>query len=442
MGRSLFFLLFACCSFFYSSLASAYDIDIGLTHQRNGAIFSSEGDIYLDTADGRSYQFTQNHSFHLTMRGFKVRLAGRWYELPVQLSSSAGWFRVGKKGYRGSLILRRFKGKFLFINHLNLEDYLKGVVSKEMPPQWPLEALKSQAVIARTYALYKKTHIVEDKGFDLYDSTLDQVYQGLDGEGEKGNRAVDSTSGIVITYKDEVIKSYYHSTSGGRTEDPVNVWGVRYPYLKSITCGFDRASPSYHWRYSLSTARLEYLLRKKGFGGRDLRAMKVRRYTVSGRNKTIELIYRRSQNKKIAGTELRQIVGNTLLKSTKFYAIRNGHTFTFIGKGSGHGVGLCQWGARGMAEKGYNFRDIIHKYYQNVKLGMVSYEGNEIAERAGEEPVDHEDEAYGEADNLGSFIENLQPSLPPDEQGSKKGYLPSHSDELINESIQYKELYR
>ncbi len=441
MGYKLLLFLLVVCFSFSGERAFAYDLEIGLTHPRNGALFSSEGDIFLDTSDGKSYRFEGVHAVKIRVRGSWVKLGSGSYRLPVQLSGSAGWFRINGKSYRGMLIIRRFMGKLLFVNHLDIEDYLKGVVSKEMPPDWPLEALKAQAVIARTYAIYKRTHMSDYKGFDLYDSTLDQVYQGLDGEGEKGNRAVESTAGIVITYKGEVIKSYYHSTSGGRTEDPVNVWGKPYPYLRSVSCGFDRASPSYHWRYSVSLSRLERLLRKKGYGGKGLRAIKVKRYTVSGRNKTLELVYRRSPNQKISAIELRQIVGNTNLKSTHFYAIRNGKSFTFIGKGSGHGVGLCQWGARGMAEKGYHFRDIIRKYYHHIQIDVLAYGDTMKDEHLPHEAGDvlKEDRAETqEEDGLASFIETLEePSLHSSEE--EKRYQKPFSPE--EENVQYKELY-
>jgi len=163
---------------------------------------------------------------------------------------------VGEGAYRGSLQVRpsSVPGTVNAINAVDVEDYLRGVVPLESPSSWDIQALRAQAVVARSYALASK---VGGKGFDLYDTTASQVYGGVGAEQPRTDRAVADTSGRVVTHKGRTIAAYFFSTSGGHTEDNENVWGGEpRPYLRGVPDPFDSISPLHRWTVTLSQARL------------------------------------------------------------------------------------------------------------------------------------------------------------------------------------------
>ena len=354
------------------SLAQAFELRIMLTKATFPAVYFTDEEVIIEDGSENLYKITNKHNLQLSMSGNKLFFEGNSFPLPVTLYNNENRFFINGKGYRGKLEVKEINGKYVFINLINLEEYLRGVVSKEMPASWPLEALKAQAVIARTYAIYKATK-TNRVGFDLYDSTMDQVYYGLEGESSSGDMAVTYTKDIVILHDNEIIKSYYHSTSGGRTEEPINVWGDDYPYLESTICGYDRQSPSYTWEYKVSRKKMNELLRKSGYAAKTLQRMRPLKYTSSGRNRIISLVYKDRTKAEILGVDLRTLVGNVKVKSTKFQILNRRDSFIFRGKGSGHGVGLCQWGARGMADKGFTFEAILNKYYRDISLSKLSF---------------------------------------------------------------------
>lgn len=252
-----------------------------------------------------------------------------------------------------------------YIN-LELEEYVVGVVGAEMPASFPSEALKSQAVIARTYALKTMS-----RGKTLTDSVSTQRYMSnselkqlwgnsFDTYYQKVKNAVYDTSGLYLSYNGDYCDCVYHSTSNGKTENSVNVWGNYYPYLVSVDSSYDSVNPSFlkdtFISYSDISKKLNILVD-------DNTVININDKTESGRVSSITI-----GNKNYTGVELRNFLG---LRSTDFSIDKNNDGLIFHTRGYGHGVGLSQYGASGMASSGYSFQDILKHYYTGVTINHI-----------------------------------------------------------------------
>jgi stage II sporulation protein D len=258
---------------------------------------------------------------------------------------------------RGDVVVARGRGpnSLQIVNVLPLEDYLVGVLGSEMPRSFPLEALKAQAVAARTYALNKK---LEQYGqsFHLGSSVISQVYKGLEAEDPRTREAVESTRGLVLTFMLQPIEAYFHSSCGGRTETGLEALGRDLPYLKAVSCPCSRL-PTSHWSLKLSGPELKALGVVKGS------ALQVQGRTATGRARKVGLGPR-----SVDAVTFRERVGYTRLKSLAFAFERTRDGWEIEGKGFGHGAGLCQWGARLYAEQGWDFVRILQHYYPGTDL--------------------------------------------------------------------------
>ena len=285
----------------------------------------------------------------------------------IRISSSEPGLTFNERSYRGYLELTAGNGLLTVINHVELEDYLKGVVPSEMPKDWPLEALKAQAVAARTYALYQRSQSSEEE-YDLLSDINDQVYRGMEMENPRTDMAVRRTAGAILTYKNRLVRALYHSTSGGRTENSEAVFnGGRIPYLKSVVCRFDRESPSYVWQYSARFSELQSALSRYGIRTGKISGISLRSRTRTSRISELN-IHTGSGRIIVNAYDFRKAVGTKKIKSTRFTIRRRGPRITFKGIGYGHGVGLCQWGAKGMAEEKYDYKKILSFYYSGAQL--------------------------------------------------------------------------
>jgi stage II sporulation protein D len=212
---------------------------------------------------------------------------------------------TGKGTYRGALVARADAGSLDAINNVGIEAYVKGVVPNEMPPSWDLEALKAQAVAARTYALATR---IDGDGFDLYDNTRSQVYGGKGSEAESTNRAVEETAAEVVTYRGEAIVAYYSSTSGGHTESIQYAFpgANAVPYLQGVPDPFDRVSPLHTWRETYTQAEIESRL--GGLVHGRLQQIKVLKTGDSPRIVTARVIGS-DGSEKASGFQLRDALG-------------------------------------------------------------------------------------------------------------------------------------
>jgi stage II sporulation protein D len=306
--------------------------------------------------------------FAVDVQGGGIRLDGRTVRgggitvLPL----GNGMLTVNGSPYRGKMVLKRAAGGIDIINVINVEEYLYGVVPKEMSPQWPTEALKSQAVAARTYALYQKEKN-RDKDYDVYASTSSQVYGGFSVEKEKTTKAVNDTRGKVLRHRGNLILAYFHANSGGVTEDAKNVWTADVPYLKSVRDDFSAQAPNTRWNKYVDMARISQSLRAKGVDVGTIFEVIPTEISPSGRVRNIRIRHSRGETT-LSGNHFRIKVDPKLIKSTLFTIRRSGNGISFYGKGYGHGVGMSQWGAYQMATSGHPYANILRYYYSGVEI--------------------------------------------------------------------------
>ncbi len=262
------------------------------------------------------------------------------------------------------------------VEELGLETYLYGVVSAEMPASYEMEALKAQAVVARTYTKFKQKEKKHENADICDDSTCCQAWISKENrfarweEAERESNwqkivsSVDSTAGKYVVYEGEPINAFFHSNSAGKTELPINVWGGNYPYLGSVETSGEEAYSTYSSEIQISKDELiQKMLEKYSKFKIDFKqddCMKILEYNDSGRVKTLKV-----GNINLSGVEARTIFG---LKSAKFEFMIEGDNIKFVTLGYGHGVGLSQSGSDSLAKQGKNFEEIIKHYYKNVEI--------------------------------------------------------------------------
>jgi len=267
------------------------------------------------------------------------------------------------KLYRGALKWSRKKNSFTVVNYVSLDDYLLGTLGSEMSALWEMEALKAQAVASRTYALYMLQH-PRHSDFDLDHTTQDQVYGGVLSEHPRVQEAVESTAGQILTFQEKPIKSFFHSRCGGSTETPAFVWNHSkgYPQRK-VPCAFCLKNP-FSWEAEVSA---EELLSWTGLTSALNIRLEPGRRGESGRLASLH-VHSGNQRATIDTDSLRSHLGYTRLKSAKFDWRHEKDRVRFEGVGNGHGVGMCQWGARFLAQQGKNYRQILAHYYPGTSL--------------------------------------------------------------------------
>ncbi len=283
-----------------------------------------------------------------------------------QIKSSDGrgiW--VGQKRYSGTINLYILDAEILIVNVLGIERYLSSVVGSEMPTKWPMEALKAQAIASRTYALKQKGNLF----YDIDSTEKSQVYNGLESRTYKTIRAVRSTRSLVLTYKNKLINALFHSSSGGMTENSQDVWKNKYQYLSSVK-DFDQQNPKLRWQKKFSNEELQSLFPKIG----GIKNIEISNITDTGRVKNV-ILYGEYGSEQISGVDLRRRMN---LKSTfvrfKFFEDKENEilpiekSLIVIGQGSGHGVGMSQWGAKYMASKGLKAEQILKHFYKEVDV--------------------------------------------------------------------------
>lgn len=272
-----------------------------------------------------------------------------------------GYVFIGDRWYRGAINLVRTDGGLTAVNNVNLEHYLYSVIGAEMSPNWPLEALKAQAVAARSYALYQRER-GSNPTYDLGDTQGWQVYKGLESEATSTYAAVDATAGQVMVYNGKIIEAFFHSSSGGHTENVEEVWTEARPYLRGVP-DYDRGAPVYEWSTSVSVSQLSNLI--SGVG--NIVSMQPEKTTKTGRIITMKVIGDSGQ-RAIDGEQIQRLLG---LKSTRFSIQKANGVFQVYGKGFGHGVGMSQWGAHNLALSGANYQQMLYHYYQNASLAKL-----------------------------------------------------------------------
>lgn len=302
------------------------------------------------------------NSFSAVPRDGNVAL-GNWQSGALWIEPSAdGYVWIDDRWYRGRTQVVSTGDGLVAINHVDLEQYLASVVGAEMIPSWPLESLKAQAVAARTYALRERSK----SGTPLYDlgnTTMHQVYKGLNSETNTTQAAVAATAGQVLTHNGELILAVYHASSGGHTENVEDVWVEPLPYLRGVP-DFDQGTPSYQWTESFSRSDLSSKL--SGVG--QVTEIIPTKTTRNGRIEALQI--RGTQGtRNMEGEAFRRALN---LKSLLLTPVRTADGgFQLQGKGFGHGIGMSQWGAFNLASQGTNYQQILSHYYQGATLAVI-----------------------------------------------------------------------
>lgn len=292
--------------------------------------------------------------------------------------------KVKEKNYKGTLRISPNNGNIQVINTLKLEEYLKGVLPSEMPigkGSDNFEALKAFAICARTYAFM---HLNSTGNYDIYSDTRDQVYNGYDVEKSITTKAILETKGLLLTYKDKPAVIFYHSTCGGYTEDAVNVFSSvkDAPYLQSLKDGepsYCIISNKFQWKETYTAQEFTSRIKTAGLisgPSWTLKSAEVKSRFVSGRIKDLVLTFTDSSKEKIVtlnGNAIRSIIRNTsnssILYSNNFeIALNDSNCITITGKGYGHGVGLCQFGAIYLSRSGKPYTEILSHYYPGTSI--------------------------------------------------------------------------
>jgi len=268
----------------------------------------------------------------------------------------------GKKfsRYRGDFEFIPYKNSVLPLNSVQSEDYIYSVVPSEIGHYFPEEAIKAQSLAARSY-LYYGLRYSKYENFDLFDNVNSQMYLGMDRENQKVNSSIDTTRGKVILYGGKPINALYYSASGGITANNEDVWGGNStPYLRSVNDrGNETKSPRLKWEVKISKNELSkrFGFKVKGLKVIEVKSNRVSKIKIYG-DKTIT----------ITGDKFRSIVGYGKVYSTQFRVRSSRNNFVFNGKGSGHGVGMSQYGAYGLSKKGKTYEEILKHYYKGVKI--------------------------------------------------------------------------
>ncbi|EMI61016.1 SpoIID/LytB domain-containing protein [Leptospira noguchii] len=288
---------------------------------------------------------------------------------PIRFVSQNTSLEFKSHKVRGSIhIIPQSQGPALVINVLPLEEYLLAVVPSEVPYSWPMEALKAQAICARTYAVRE---ILNKKNalYDVEATTNSQVYGGIEKEHPFTTKAVQDTTGVMAVFEENPIQAFFHSNSGGKTETPENIWGgKKIPYLSTVSSDFDRAGENFYWKEIVSQDLINSKFSNLKLG--EIQSIQVLSRTSSGRVDLMELNGTEGTSR-IRGKEFRQTLGAPV-RSLRFGIQKESNGFLIKGMGSGHGVGLSQWGSFGMAKENYNYIEILRYYYPGTDLARIT----------------------------------------------------------------------
>ena len=350
----------------------------------NPVILYKDNKAFALVKDGNRLNFFFDGS------NLNLNIAGKNFNAGYfEIKPAEGESTISYKGRKYFGVLKIIPGgrAIKIINRLPLEDYLKGVVPAEMPVGKGtsyFQALKAFAICARTYAINRMKN--NNSLFDVYVDTRDQVYGGAGYERELADRAVDETAGMILTYDGSPAIVYYHSSCGGHTEEASKIFGVNVPYLKGVEDG-DPANcsiaPNFYWTEKYPEKIFIERLISAGLinhGNYSLQRVEVKDRDKSGR--VSELVISLNDNNgddkdvRIEGNRIRSIIktasGNEILRSTMFdISLSGDKTVTITGKGYGHGVGLCQWGAINQSINGRDYKQILSFYFPGTEVNKL-----------------------------------------------------------------------
>lgn len=327
-------------------------------------------DLVALNASGEAVNLSENTSLYVRNARDQKELASSSGLNLIALQEGAEY-----KRYRGNIEFRVENGGLVAINELNIEDYLRGVVPAEMPSSWPAEALKAQAVVARNYAL-QKVEATSGSSYNLTNDQFSQVYSGYDAEVSATDKAIEETRGVVMLNRGKLISAFFHSSSGGYTENSEDVWYNALPYIKYKVDPYDKNNLHYNWQVNYTTAQLLEMFKNAGYKFKNITGIdtvytasgaRVKKLTVSGvgtDDKPLRAEIANADNVRIAlGLKSALFTLKKVYDKDKYLTGVN-----ITGSGWGHGLGLSQWGASGMAKQGYKYQDILKYYYSEINI--------------------------------------------------------------------------
>jgi stage II sporulation protein D len=318
----------------------------------------------------------------LTLKAGRVQTGelGNAVSVEIEPVGRPQHFDIDGRIYRGKVRVVATGAAWEVINVVDLEQYVAGVVGWEMLAGWPVEALKAQAVASRTYAIFEMEQARGNgSNWDLDDTTMYQVYGGV---GPANNpklwretkgvlEAREQTTGQVLTYQGQGFRAFFHSTSGGHTVDPHTAFGISTTIepLMGVNLGeFDKESPKAQWEIRLGEGEVKARLLEAKISPSDIIRIDANTTADSGHAVDLKLYDRTGHHKVVNAIDVRKALG---LYSTRFTADKNGDEWVFTGKGYGHGCGMCQWSARGMAKAGWTVDRILETMYPGAEVRTI-----------------------------------------------------------------------
>lgn len=416
-------LLFAILYFPLTVTNAAPNIRVGLWTKQASILLSANEDFTINDPGTRNAigQYKTTDKILLTQKNDLLYINDKPVKnivLSVQATDDNGRIQVNRKTYRGKILIKKMPDGMTIVNTLPLEEYLYSVVPEEMPSTWSSEALKAQSVASRSLALYSLNRH-ENEGFDVCATTHCQVYGGSGVENDIATKAVNDTYGQVLLYAHAPIFAAFHASAGKTTENSEDVFSSYAPYLRAVK-DFDEDSPDYHWRVQMSPAELSEHLAYYNHPIGTLQSITLSGFNSTDPDRSINgaiksVVFSGDKGTvKLSGNEVRQMLN---LKSTDFiiniivpspkkinvtidqysgynkdidvelpdYKVpkmmtisnnihpvtnKNGEMVEIEGYGSGHRVGMSQWGAKTLADRGSDYQTILYTYYSEVSIGQ------------------------------------------------------------------------
>ena len=376
---SVYMLIVSAYMLFCGCSAESKSDDLGpmrvlIADGKSSCSLSSKGKIAILRFSSRRGLFSGELSDPITLKySSKGIIAGdKLYKVDALLIKphSGADVRLNGRTYRGALSVHKNEGTLTVVNYVEVEDYVKGVMANEMVPSWDEEALKAQAVVARSFAIY---HILRypDRIYNIESSKIQ--YKGKDTENPRTSKAVDATRGEVLYFNNSLLLPHFSSSCGGHTEYAGNVWEARFAFPKPVPCPYCRNTKEFDWSVTLSKSSVEKRLRSVGIDVSDMKAVLPHRKSTFGGRLTHLTIRHGNGNRTVRINEFRLALGPDIIRSG-FLTIENKRDeITFSGKGWGHGVGMCQHGAKAMGDIGYSYEAILSYYYPGTKMKRIKY---------------------------------------------------------------------
>ncbi|HEY7601566.1 MAG TPA: SpoIID/LytB domain-containing protein [Methylomirabilota bacterium] len=340
----------------------------GLRHVEIGA---REPVTVLDPAGGSLYSLSGPRILRVVPSGEGLDVVGaRRSDLrALRFEARGGSLRVGVRDYVGALEVSRQAQGLLLVNELPMEEYVAGTVRGEASERWPTEALRALAVVARTYAVYQQGRST-GRTFHVVAGYQDQNFAGWAVEGSPAREAARTTAGQVLMWDGRVFPTFYHSDSGGFTEAPQSVFSGEIPPLLGVRDEFSMESPNYTWTVTIPLAVIGERLRRGGVDVGRVTGLTILERSPSFRVARMTVEHSRGTST-LRGADFRRLIGYDALKSTLFVPTAQNGSIRFEGRGWGHGVGLSQFGAKGMADRGYTYSQILAHYYPGTALATL-----------------------------------------------------------------------